>query len=93
MIASTVSQDEAIAIAAQHDYRVETRRQTTGDHWEVRIYSTAEGYRVRSYDRRRDVAAADIPARILAMTASAVHGLPWETGSTLPMGEALDLLA
>ena len=87
----TLTQDEASAIAARHGYRVEVHRMTTGDVWDIRIYWTGETYTKTSYDRRRDVRAADIPNRILAMVAVAVHGLPW--GTKLTTEEALGYLA
>ena len=85
-----ISQGQAIAIAAQHDFRVEINQLTTSDCWQVRIYSTAAYYRKNSYDRRRDLFAADVPNRILSMVAVAVHDLPWE--AKLTTSEALDLL-
>jgi hypothetical protein len=86
----------ATGVAEQHGYRAEVHRQTTGDHWDVRIY---EIWRVRmlgtpaGYDRRRDVSKADIATVILRMVAAKVAVLDYERANRLTAAEALDILS
>lgn len=59
---------DAIAAAEQAGYRVEIHQQQ-GNCWDVRLYSTAAGYVKRGYNRRRDLAKADIGDAITKMLA------------------------
>jgi hypothetical protein len=62
-----ITLESAIIAAGTLNYRVETHRQTTGDCWDVRIYSTADEYVKRGYLRTRDVLGANVGSVVMAM--------------------------
>jgi hypothetical protein len=70
MTATQIRQEAATEIAAERGYRVEVHQQA-GDCWDVRIYGTT----TNGYNRKRDVAKANIGDAIMRM----LDELPPET--------------